>query len=146
MTKSTKLDLTPLEKAIKRLYKSLEYYHSEMAKKDHELLLQFMAATIQSFEFTYELCSKFIQRYLKLVEPSVVIIDEMSFPDIIRTASARGLLLNEWGEWKQYRDKRNITSHTYDELKAHEVMKIVPQFLEEAQYLLAKLKDRMKTS
>nr|WP_268887548.1 nucleotidyltransferase substrate binding protein [Kingella kingae] len=39
----------------------------------------------------------------------------MSFQDIIRTAKEQNLLLGNWADWKQYRDMRARTSHTYDE-------------------------------
>lgn len=139
------MDLSSFEKAINRLERSLEYYHSQAAQQDSELALQFMAATIQAFEFTYEICIKFLRRYLAISEPSAEVIVEMSFPNLVRTGSEKGLLLNDWSVWKIYRDKRNITSHTYDEKKASDVMQAIPGFLHDARYLLHALQQRIKS-
>ncbi len=139
----TKLDLSPLEKAISQLEKSLQYYHSDVSRKDHDLALQFMAASIQAFEYTYELCVKFLRRYLEMSEHSAENIDLMSFPSLVRTACERALIKNDWPVWKQFRNMRNITSHTYNELKAKEVMNIIPAFFEEAKYLLGKIKEKI---
>ena len=140
------LDLSPLKKALNQLKKSLSYYHSDMAQKDHDLQMQFVSATIQAFEFTYELSSKFLRRYLKISEPSSAIIEEMSFPNLIRTASTKGLLLNDWATWTHYRDKRNTTSQTYDEEKANDVIETVPAFVEEISYFLNELETRITSA
>ena len=42
----------------------------------------------------------------------------MSFQDLIRTANEQSLLQGDWADWKQYRDMRRRTSHTYDEAVA----------------------------
>lgn len=136
------LDLSSLEKSVNELVDALRYYHSDLAKKDPDLARHLMAGTIKAFEFTYEVGVKFLRRYLELSEPSAEIIDEMSFPSLIRTGNEKGLLKSDVKVWKQYRDKRNITSHTYDEKKAKEVMSVIPDFLLDAQYLLKKLQER----
>lgn len=84
-----------------------------------------------------------LKRYLELSEPNAEAIDQMSFPDLIRTASERGLTLHGWDIWKVYRDARNITSHAYNEKKAANVCAMIPSFLEEASYLLAMLQHRL---
>jgi hypothetical protein len=65
-----------------------------------------------------------------------------SFPELIRTGSERGLLLSGWDVWKGYRTARGITSHTYDEARADQVFAVIPQFLQDARYLLAQLQER----
>ena len=66
-------------------------------------------ASIQRFEYTYELAHKMIKRYLEISEPNAEAIDLMSFPDLIRTAAERGLILHSWDQWKLYRDSEVIT-------------------------------------
>jgi nucleotidyltransferase substrate binding protein (TIGR01987 family) len=102
------------------------------------------AAAIQAFGFTYELCWKMLKRYLEATLPNADEVDQMSFPTLIRTASEHGLLLSDWSVWKEYRQERGTTSHTYDEKKAIEVFAELPRFLKEAQYLLKQLKKRNK--
>jgi hypothetical protein len=69
---------------------------------------------------------------------------ESALLPLIRTGSEQGLLRNGWDRWKDYRKARSITSHTYDESKAIEVMQIVPDFLLEGQALLAELKNAVR--
>lgn len=133
------LDTSVLHKAVDSLARATEQLRvtpSDEFVRD---------SCIQRFEYTYELCGKFLRRYLKMTEPSADEVEQMSFPTMIRTASERNLLLNDWSAWMNYREKRNITSHTYDEEKADRVLKIVPHFLSDAHYLLERLNEKINT-
>ena len=66
----------------------------------------------------------------------------MYFNDIIREAFGRGLLRSEPPAWNEYRRSRGTTSHAYNEPKAQEVFERVPNFLQEARYLLNRLQER----
>ena len=67
----------------------------------------------------------------------------MSFQNLIRTGNERGLLLGRWPDWTRYRDMRSKTRHTYDENIPLEVVTGIPEVLQEAQYLLARLLERL---
>ena len=138
------LDLSPLAKAISRLEESLRFCGSDMARGDPALAEQFRAAAIQAFEFTYELSHKMLKRFLKasLADPAAV--EEMSFQDLIRTGSERGLVRSGWSSWRDYRAARGATSHAYDEGKAAEVFALLPLFLDEAKELLRRLEEALK--
>ena len=131
------LILTPLVNALQSLNKVLKARNDE---PDNEFLLD---AVIQRFEYSYELSHKMLRRYLSMSEASNVDLKEMSFPDLIRTASEKGLLQNGWDHWRNYRSARNSTSHAYDEKKALEVYAIIPPFYDEAMFLLAQLQQRI---
>jgi nucleotidyltransferase substrate binding protein (TIGR01987 family) len=131
------LDLTPLDNAVARLGEGLEQYR----KTPTDSLIR--DGVIQRFEFTYELSHKMLKRFLALTSASPAEYDEMVFADLIRTGNERGLLLGDWPTWKGYREKRSKTSHTYDEAVAIEVVEIIDAFLEEARYLLSRLKERV---
>ena len=130
-----KLDLSSLDKGIKALIRALEEYE----KNPNEFVKD---SCIQRFEFTYELSHKFIKRYLELTEANPEEIEEMTFQQLIRRATERGLLLNDWESWKDYRKSRAKTSHTYDEETADEVFEDIPVFLKEAEYLYKQLEER----
>ena len=51
----------------------------------------------------------------------------------------QGLLAGDWTDWRTYREMRNITSHTYDEAKAVQVVAAIPDFLAEARALVERL-------
>lgn len=138
-----RLNLTSFKNAIAQLEQSLSYYHSELVQSDPGLVLQLRAAAIQSFEFTYELSWKMLKRYLKMSEANPAEIEALSFPDLIRMGSDKGLLLSDLKEWNRYRQERGTTSHTYDNSKAQEIFEKLPGFLKEAQYLLTQLETRV---
>ncbi|MFI4955023.1 MAG: nucleotidyltransferase substrate binding protein [Gammaproteobacteria bacterium] len=132
------LDLSSFDKAIKSLDEAVQEYQKNPENK-------FVRdAAIQRFEYTFELSHKMLRRYLELTEPSADIVEEMTYPTLIRTGSEKGLLLSAWNVWKDYRQGRNLTSHTYDEDKAVYVYSVIPSFLKDAQYLLHKLHERLE--
>jgi len=136
-----KLQITPYEKALDQLKKSLDYMGSPMAKKDVSLHAQFRGAAIQAFEYSYELAVKMIRRQLAQMVPNPQDLAQMTFADLIRTAADAGLIDNV-KPFLKYRDARNQTSHTYDEDKASDVAKVVPDFYKDASFLLEQLRKR----
>ena len=77
-----------------------------------------------------------LKRRLELDLPNAVEVDAMSFRALIRAGAEQGLI-GEVAPWWVYRDKRNITSHTYDARKAAEVAAVLPAFARDVQALLA---------
>ena len=69
----------------------------------------------------------------------------MTFNNFIREAFDKGLLRSDVTVWRDYRKKRGATDHTYDEEKAQEIFEIIPDFLKEVQYALARLQERNKS-
>ncbi len=131
------LDFQSLEKAIAQLDAGLR---ESLAMPESELLRD---GVIQRFEYTYELSWKMLKRYLEAILPNPEEVDGMTFQTLIRTGSEQGLLLSGWDTWVLYRKARGTTSHTYDQEKAREVYRIVPDFLREARYLLDRLNEKM---
>lgn len=86
----------------------------------------FRTAAIKSFEYSYELAIKLIRRHLELAD-SAELVDAMDFRTLIRTAAERGLIVDP-AAWFLFREKRNITAHTYDETKALDVLGHLPAF------------------
>lgn len=130
-----KLELSSFEKALASLDEALAEFDRTQSQfvKD---------ACIQRFEYTYELAHKLLKRQLEAMSPNPSEIDQMSFPDMIRSGAERGLLANGWDEWRRFRDARNATSHAYNEQKANEVFLRIPAFRDESAFLLARLQER----
>ena len=130
-----KLELSSFEKALASLIEALAEFDRTQSQfvKD---------ACIQRFEYTYELAHKLLKRQLEAMSPNPSEIDQMSFPDMIRSGAERGLLAQSWDQWKYFRDARNATSHAYNEKKANEVFVQIPAFRDEAAFLLARLQER----
>ena len=130
-----KLDLTSFEKAINSLIHILQRYQNDNYDID------IRDAVIQRFEYTYSLAIKVMIRFLKIQMPDTE--HDLTFNEIIRNSNKYGLLQNDIVNWTQYRQKRNLTSHTYDETIANDVLKIIPEFIEESKFLLEKLKETL---
>jgi nucleotidyltransferase substrate binding protein (TIGR01987 family) len=100
-------------------------------------------SVIQRFEYTFELSHKILRRFLSETEASKAEISEMLFNELIRLGCKRGLLLNDLETWDKYRKSRNLTSHNYDEFNADNVAVIIPVFIEDIDYELAKIKEKL---
>lgn len=137
-----RLDYSPLANAIAQLEKSLAYAFSPSSLADPGLREQLRNSVIQCFEFTYELSWKMLKRYLEATEASPADLDMGSFQNLVRLGNERGLLRSDWHRWKAYRQARTDSSHTYDAAKAEAVFAMAPDFLAEAQALLAELGRR----
>lgn len=136
------LDFSPLADAIRQLEKSIAFATSEMAENDAELFEQFRNSVIQCFEFTYELSHKMLVRHLETTSANPEAIDLSTFQTIIRIGNEKGLLRSDWPTWRDYRQARSNTSHTYNRSKAEAVYKIAFDFLAEAKYLHQQLLSR----
>ncbi|WP_324682221.1 nucleotidyltransferase substrate binding protein [Bibersteinia trehalosi] len=130
-------DISPLQNAVNRLQEGLARYEKDISDD------QIRDGLIQRFEFTYELSHKMLKRYLEWILPNPAELDEMTFQQLIRTGNEQNLLKGNWENWRKYRDMRSRTSHTYDEQTALLVVAGIPEFLDEAQFLLQQLSERL---
>lgn len=130
-----KLDTTAFENALASLDKGLSRALAE--PQDEEL----RDACIQRFEFTFELAWKTLKRRLELDLPNAQELETMSYREFIRVGAERGLI-DDVAAWFIYREKRNLTSHTYNAAKAAEVFAVLPAFAGNARALLNRLKAR----
>jgi|SRR5579872_3388971 len=136
-----KLNIEPLKKALSQLEKSMDYLHSNLAQNDRDLYAQFRNSSIQCFEFTYELSYKMIRRQLEQIVDIPLELRHMNFADFIRTAADAGLI-PDVKRFIRYRERRNLTSHTYDEKKADEIIAILDDFLGDIHFLFKELSMR----
>ncbi|HUD21460.1 MAG TPA: HI0074 family nucleotidyltransferase substrate-binding subunit [Acidobacteriaceae bacterium] len=132
------IDLTPFEKAVGRLQSAIR----EQAQEPERLLLR--AGLIQTFEYTFELSHRFLWRYLTETEPSPEAVAELTFEGLIRRADELGLVSSPIATWKDFRQARTDTSHTYIEQKAVSVVARIPEFAREAEFLFKRLKERTR--
>jgi nucleotidyltransferase substrate binding protein (TIGR01987 family) len=127
----------PLEKALVTLKEAWIEYQKDISNtfvRD---------SVIQRFEYTFELSYKILRRFLSETEASKAEISEMLFNDLIRLGCKRGLLLNDLETWDKYRKARNATSHNYDEFNADNIVVIISVFIEDIDYELAKIKEKL---
>jgi nucleotidyltransferase substrate binding protein (TIGR01987 family) len=132
-----KLDLTALRDSVAALEASLGYLHSDLAS-DPGLREQFRGACIQAFEFTYETAYKMIKRRIEQLLPDPGSADRMTYMEVIRTAAEAGLV-PDVQRFRIYRDRRNLTSHTYSRATAESVVSVLDEFAADARELLSRL-------
>lgn len=90
----------------------------------------YIDATIQRFEFTFELAWKFLKEYFNQMGIS------LNFPkEVIQQAFTTGIINNE-NLWIYMLADRNMTSHTYDENLANEIYERIKEYVPELKKLL----------
>jgi len=134
------LDVSSLRDALTALEKSLKFLASDMAK-DKDLREQFRAAAIHAFEFTHELAFKMLKRQFEQMSADPAAIDTMGYMDVIGTGAEAGLIA-DIARFRDYREKRSITSHTYDQAKAEQIVSVLKDFRDDVRHLLAELEQR----
>jgi nucleotidyltransferase substrate binding protein (TIGR01987 family) len=137
-----KLDLSSLSKAIESLEKTLKVAENKelAASLDDDAKDAIRAGGIQNFEFTYELCWKFMRRWLGINVGSTY-VDGVTRRELFRL-SAENRLISDVEQWMEYHDARNETAHTYNEDTADDVFETSRIFLADAKKLLEALKER----
>ena len=130
------LDITPLAKALMRLVEGYDRYLLDISDT------QIRDGLIQRFEFTYEISHKMIKRNLEMTSPSPKMYDCMPFPDLIRSANEQHWLKGNWNTWKIFREMRALGTQTYLDDVANQIVKGIPDFIDEASLLLQRLKTQ----
>lgn len=137
-----KLDLSSLENCIVQLEEALDLCNSEVARSNALYRRHWRASAIKAFEYTYEISVKMIVRYMELDSHSPAEIKHATFNNLLREAYGKNLIRSDIVAWQVYRKSRGTTSHTYDADKAQVILENIPDFLDEARYLLSRLQER----
>lgn len=129
------LDLSSLQKAVNSLERAIKVADTVIkdgVNTDEEEVVR--AGVIQNFEFTYELCWKFMKRWL---EKNIggTDLDGATRRELFREAYKSGLI-DDVDNWMEYHEARNETSHTYDNDKAEDVFEVAKNFSKDAKQLL----------
>lgn len=134
------LDFSALHKSIQSLEESLLVHRQYATGEDDALERTLQSGVIQNFEFTYELCWKFLKRWLaeSLGKSSV---EGLSRRELFRL-SVEYRLIESVDTWMIYHRARNETSHTYDQKVAVEVFEIAKCFLSDAEGLFLTLQKK----
>ena len=134
---------------LESLIKSVQSLEDLLAKTEDAAFLKTLdavtrkglrAGVIQNFEFTYELCWKFMKRWIEKNLGSVYVY-WVSKKELFRLAAEHQLIASA-ESWFEYHHARNETSHIYDEDKAEAVYAVVVRFSPDARAFLEKLKSK----
>lgn len=135
------LDLSSLRKAVESLERTLKVaddvgFISGLTDDQKDAI---RSGVIQNFEFTYELCWKFMRRWLE-VNLGSVYVEGVTRRELFRISAEHRLITNV-DQWMDYHDARNETAHTYDEDTAENVFETSREFLTDAKKLLKALEE-----
>lgn len=136
------LELSSLRKAIFSMERALNFAEkrledSHISVDEQEVI---KAGIIQNFEFTYELCWKYMKRWLEAnLMPGL--LDGATRKELFRNA-LENMLISDFFSWVRYHEYRNTTSHTYNSNVADEIYKICRDFYKDARFLLEALEIR----
>ncbi|MDR3543819.1 MAG: HI0074 family nucleotidyltransferase substrate-binding subunit [Desulfosporosinus sp.] len=136
------LELSSLEKAVASLERAWNFTTRKLAegKVEQDEIEVYKAAVIQNFEFSYELCWKFMKRWLELnLTPGMM--EGVTRKQLFRYAT-ENLLITDFEAWVVYHELRNKTSHTYDRDVADVIFNKAGFFLEDAKSFLKALEVR----
>lgn len=135
------LDLSSLKRAIISLNSAIQVAtDDEMAERSEKEQDVIKAGVIQNFEFTYELCWKFMRRWLE-VNIGTTYVEGITRRELFRL-SVENLLISDIDDWMEYHEARNETSHTYDSDKADEIFKVAQNFYKDAKHLYEVLEKK----
>lgn len=135
------MDLNSIQKAVGSLERALKVADimiKGVVDTDQEEVIR--AGVIQNFEFTYELCWKFMKRWLEM-NTGGVSLDGATRRDLFRKAF-ESQLIDDVDNWWEYHEARNETAHTYDSDKADDVFSVAKNFLKDAKQLLLALENK----
>ena len=125
------LDLTSLQSAISALERSVVVFQMAAADPAASVYWETLrAGVIQHFEFTYELCWKFMQRWLEEERGSATVVG-LPRRELFRVA-AEERLISDVVPWFNYARARNQTVHTYNQEVAEDVLGVSLRFVVDA--------------
>ena len=128
--RKSELDLTNLKKWFKSLS---ECYQDYVNQSDIKIKSYIKDSCIKRFEYTYETAKKIMNKFLKKEYDKSE--KELSINNIFR--EMYGLdLINNFENWVDYREKRNFTSHEYNDSKTYIILDLIPQFIKDVEYLI----------
>lgn len=137
-----KLDTTSLNRALISYENALNFAINRLnCENVSEVEMNVIkAGVIQNFEFTYELCWKFMKRWLESnLMPGL--LDGSSRKELFRNA-LENKLISDFDRWVKYHELRNTTSHTYNYEIADEIYDISTEFYADARNLYEQIEAK----
>lgn len=118
-----KIDITALKNARNRFEDYRANLSTDIAK----------TASVKAFEFCYELSWKMMKRFLSLMGK------EVTLPKAIFREAALANIIDNPEIWFKFQEKRNHTSHVYNEEEMNSVVSVFDEFSKELNKLIDKL-------
>ena len=93
-------------------------------------------ACVKRFEYTVETAWKIMKKYLKLEYGNSD--KDLTMNNIFRFMEGYGFI-KSWETWRNYYDRRNDTSHEYNQDKAKEILNNIDDLVKDCEYLYTNL-------
>ena len=129
------LDITNLKKCIDSLKECKEAYNTIT---DEQMRGFIEDSCVKRFEFTVETSWKMMKKYLKEVYGKDD--KELTMNNIFRLMEGYGFI-KSWETWREYYDRRNDTSHEYNNEKSKKILGIIEDFWQEVNEFYNNLKQ-----
>ena len=131
--KKTELDLSNFKNSLSTLK---ECYHDLTEQQDEKLKTYIKDSCVKRFEYTYETAKKIMNKFLKKEYDKTE--KDLTINNIFREMYGLGLI-NNFENWVDYREKRNITAHEYNIDKTYSIIDIIPNFIKDTEFLITNL-------
>ncbi|GHT91289.1 hypothetical protein FACS1894122_03430 [Alphaproteobacteria bacterium] len=121
--------------------RTLKVGYSKYCDNLSSTLIDMLAdSCVKRFEYTLETSIKTMKRFLK----EIYFVDEkdLTVNNIFRLMQGYEFITS-WETWKNYYQSRNETTHEYNIQKSRELIKLIPQYIEDATLLLNKLESKL---
>lgn len=97
-------------------------------------------ACVKRFEYTVETAWKIMKKYLKLEYGKSD--KELTMNNIFRLMEGYGFI-ESWEVWRNYYDRRNDTSHEYNQDKAKEILNNIDDLVKDCENLYTNLEKAL---
>lgn len=129
------IDTTFLRRCIASLERAVDGIERSEANDDVMYDI-YRAACVKEFELVLEQSGKLLRKRLAAWFASNRQADRLHFKDLFRNAARHDLIEPDAVErWLRYRDNRNYTAHDYGEDFAEATLRLLPEFIEDANAL-----------
>lgn len=122
---------------LKNAYGTLNKAYCDYSENKDSILAEYIAdSCVKRFEYTLKTAWKLVKKIL--IQKYGKTEPELTMNNIFRFMQGYGYAKN-WENWKNYYWQRNNSAHEYNLIKARELIKIIPDFLADTEFLIQKL-------
>lgn len=133
-----------MEISIENLKSALDTLKTSMRKLEENKSCDFVDmledSCIKRFEYTLEIARKTMKRVLKNIYAKTE--EELTINNTFRFMQGYKFIPN-WENWRTYYERRNNNAHEYNLEKSRKLLEIIPLFIEDVEYLVNKLEEKL---
>ena len=133
-----------MEISIENLKSALDTLKTSMRKLEENKSCDFVDmledSCIKRFDYTLEIARKTMKRVLKNIYAKTE--EELTVNNTFRFMQGYKFIPN-WENWRTYYERRNNTAHEYNLEKSRKLLEIIPLFIEDVEYLVNKLEEKL---